>query len=92
LPPVSSLSCAENEVRFPVRLAKNRTSSVVHWQFNVFTSSLLRFLLPGLLSNTNREFARPAFVNPVGHTSSGPSTDPQSFELVDGSRQTSFSL
>ena len=56
MPPVSSLSCAENEVRFPVRLAKNRTSSVVHWQFNVFTSSLLRFLLPGLLGNTNREF------------------------------------
>jgi len=26
LPPVSSLSWAENEVRFPVRFAKNRTS------------------------------------------------------------------
>jgi hypothetical protein len=26
MPPVSSLSWAENEVRFPVRFAKNRTS------------------------------------------------------------------
>ena len=59
MPPVSSLSWAENEVRFPVRFAKNRTSSVVHRQFNVFTSSLLRFLPLGLLGNTNREFAGP---------------------------------
>ena len=29
MPPVSSPSCAENEVRFPARFAKNRTSSVV---------------------------------------------------------------
>jgi hypothetical protein len=50
LPPVSSLSWAENELRFPARFAKNRTSSVVYGQFNAFiTSSLLPFFLPCLL-------------------------------------------
>jgi hypothetical protein len=45
LPPVSSLFWAENELRFPARFAKNRTSSVVYGQFNAFTSSLLPFFL-----------------------------------------------
>jgi hypothetical protein len=92
LPPVSSLSWAENEVRFPARFAKNRTSSVVHGQFNVFTSSLLRFVLLCLFGNHKPGVCWPSFGDPVGHTSSEPSTDPQSFELVDSSRQTYFSL
>ena len=49
MPPVSSLSWAENELRFPARFARNRTSSVVYGQFNDFTSSLLPFFLPCLL-------------------------------------------
>jgi len=61
LPPVSSLSWAENEVRFPVRFAKNRTSSVVHGQFNVFTSSLLRFLLLCLFGNHKPGVCWPSF-------------------------------
>ena len=92
MPPVSSLSWAENEVRFPVRFAKNRTSSVVYGQFNAFTSSLLlsfSFVCP---ATANKESADPQEVSPIEHTSSEPSTVPQLMELVDGSRQTNFSL
>jgi len=92
LPPVSSLSWAENELRFPVRFAKNRTSSVVYGQFNVFTSSLLPFFLLCLLGNNKQGACWHALLRPIGHTSSEPSTDPQSLELVDSSRQTNFSL
>jgi hypothetical protein len=92
LPPVSPLSWAENEVRFPARFAKNRTSSVVYGQFNAFTSSLLRFFLLCLLGNNKQGACWPALLCPIGHTSSEPSTDPQSLELVDSSRQTNFSL
>ena len=54
LPPVSSLSWAENEVRFPARFAKNRTSSVVYGQFNAVTSSLLPFFLLCLLGKNKQ--------------------------------------
>jgi len=92
LPPVSSLSWAENVVRFPVRFAKNRTSSVVYAQFNAFTNSLLRLFLLGLPGNNRPGVCWPALVSLIGHTSSEPSTDPQSLELVDGSHETIFSL
>ena len=92
MPAVSSLSWAENKVRFPVRFAKNRTSSVVYGQFNAFTTSLLLFFLLCLLGNHKQGVCWPAYVSPIGHTSSKPGTHPQFMELVDGSRQTNFSL
>jgi len=46
LPPVSSVSWAENEVRFPVRFAKNRTSSVVYGHSSAITSASLLLFSP----------------------------------------------
>jgi len=42
---------AENEVRFPVRFAKNRTSSVVYRQFNDSPLAVAALLLPYLPGN-----------------------------------------
>ena len=92
MPPVSSLSWAENEVRFPARFAKNRTSSVGYGHFNAFTSALLPFFLLCLSGNNKQGVCRLTLVSMTRHTSSEPSTHPQLMELVDGSRQTNFSL
>ncbi len=92
MPPVSSLSWAENEVQFPVRFAKNRTSSVVYGQFNVFHLFVAARFLLVCPATANKESADPQAVSPIEHTSSEPSTVPQLMELVDGSRQTNFSL
>jgi hypothetical protein len=92
LPPVSSLSWAENEARFPVRFAKNRTSSVGYRQFNASPLSLLRFFPFVCPATTNKGSADHQLRTRFGHTPSKPSTQPQLIELVVGSQQTNFSL
>ena len=92
MPPVSSLSVAENEVRFPVRFAKNRTSSVVYRQFNDSPLLLLHFFSRICPATANQEFADHRIASPFGHTPSRSSTQPQLVELVVGSQQTNFSL
>jgi hypothetical protein len=91
LTPVSSLSWAENEVKFPVRLAKNRTSSVVY-TFNdspLYCFASFSFVCP---ATTNKESADYQQWTRFGHTPSKSSTQPQLIELVVGSQQTNFSL
>lgn len=100
--PVSSLSWAENEVRFPVRFAKNRTSL----QLSTCGSAsrrrtLLHFALlclsrinePGVCWFHPCGLGRNTdFRVPNKGTRGRPSTDPQLKSLWNGSTQTNFSL
>src|SRR5258707_500425 len=62
------------------------------WAFQPFTPALLPFFLLCLSGNNKQGVCRLTRVSMTRLTSSEPSTHPQLMELVDGSRQTNFSL
>ena len=93
MPAVSSLSLAENEVRFPVRFREEpdqawllRCAATARWL------PLLHLLLLCLSGKNKPGVCRLAAVDPDGHTSSESSADPQLLELVDGSHMTNVGL
>ena len=92
MPPVSSLSWAENEVRFPVRFREEPDQA---WLLRCAATARLLPLLHALLlclSGKNKPgVCRLAEAGPNRHTPSASSTDPQLLELVDGSHMTNVS-
>jgi len=93
LPAVSSLSWAENEVRFPVRFREEPDQA---WLLRCAATArllpLLHLLLLCLSGKNKPGVCRLTEMGPDRHTPSESSTDPQLLELVDGSHMTNVGL